>query len=294
MPRIATTVADTRAAIAQARKAGLTIGFVPTMGALHEGHASLLRAARKECGFVVASIFVNPTQFGPNEDLSRYPRPFQADVALCATEGVDLIFHPSPEILYPPGFRTWVEVEELQDVLCGPARPGHFRGVATVVAKLFNIVGPDTAYFGRKDYQQARLLQKMVRDLDFPLTLKVLPTVREDDGLALSSRNRYLTEEQRRRATVLHRALKEVRRLVKAGERDGSVLVETLRSIVAAEPEARLDYAAVVDADTLRPVAEVRGPCLAALAVFLGSTRLIDNVLFDPEADPAATGHPAE
>lgn len=293
MPRIATTVADTRAAIAQARKADRTIGFVPTMGALHEGHASLLRAARMECGFVVASIFVNPTQFGPHEDLSRYPRPFQADVALCAIEGVDLIFHPSPEILYPPGFRTWVEVEGLQDVLCGPARPGHFRGVATVVAKLFNIVGPDTAYFGQKDFQQARLLQQMVRDLDFPLTLKVLPTVREDDGLALSSRNRYLTEEQRRRATVLHRALKEVRRLVKAGERDSTVLVETLRSIVAAEPEARLDYAAVVDADTLQPVEVVRGPCLAALAVFLGTTRLIDNVRLDPEAAPISAGRSA-
>jgi pantoate--beta-alanine ligase len=278
-PAVTTTVDALRKAIAAARGRGLTVGLVPTMGALHEGHVSLIRAARAETGFVVVSIFVNPTQFGPNEDLSRYPRPWQQDLDLCAREGVDLVFHPEPATMYPPCFRTFVEVTGLQDVLCGASRPGHFRGVATVVLKLFNQVLPDVAYFGQKDGQQARIIQQMVRDLDVPVRIRVCPTVREADGLALSSRNRYLDPDQRRRATVLYQSLEEVRRRVQEGERDAGALRQYLAERVAATPGAVLDYAAVVDADSLAPVSEIRGPVLIALAVKFGDARLIDNVL---------------
>jgi pantoate--beta-alanine ligase len=280
-PLITTTVADTRAAVAAARGRGLSVGLVPTMGALHEGHASLLRAARAAHGYVAASVFVNPTQFGPTEDFARYPRPFEKDVELCAREGVDLIFHPDAATMYPPGFRTVVEVEGLQDVLCGARRPGHFRGVTTVVLKLFNIVRPDAAYFGQKDAQQARILAKMVDDLNVPVRVEVCPIVREPDGLALSSRNAYLDETQRRHATVLYRALEEIRALIAAGERQPAPLVQAATKLIAATPGARLDYVAVVDADTLQPVAALHGRTLVALAVFFGTTRLIDNLLLD-------------
>jgi pantoate--beta-alanine ligase len=249
------------------------------MGALHAGHISLIRAARGESGFVVVSIFVNPTQFGPNEDFGRYPRPFDQDVKVCAAEGVDLIFHPDAETLYPAGFQTFVEVHELHDVLCGASRPGHFRGVATVVCKLFNIIHPDVAYFGQKDAQQGRIIQQMVRDLNLPLAIKVQPIVREPDGLALSSRNQYLDPDQRRQATVLYRSLEEVRELVKAGQRDAGAMVQAMKARIATAPGARLDYAAVVSFDTLKPVERLRGEVLVALAVFFGSTRLIDNIL---------------
>jgi pantoate--beta-alanine ligase len=201
---VVTTVAEARRAVAGARRRELTVGLVPTMGALHAGHVSLIRAARRRCGFVVVSVFVNPTQFGPNEDLSRYPRPFEQDVAACAGEGADLVFAPAPTEVYPPGFRTSVEVHEFQDVLCGASRPGHFRGVATVVLKLFNMVRPDVAFFGLKDAQQVRLLERMVADLNVPVEIVRCPTVREADGLALSSRNQYLDAGQRRAAVVLH------------------------------------------------------------------------------------------
>ncbi|HLJ91887.1 MAG TPA: pantoate--beta-alanine ligase [Gemmataceae bacterium] len=267
-----------REAVAKARQRGRSIGLVPTMGALHAGHVSLIRAARHETGFVIVSIFVNPTQFAPAEDLSRYPRPLAQDLAICAQEGVDLVFHPDVEILYPPGFRTFVEIHGLQDLLCGASRPGHFRGVATVVLKLFHIVQPDIAYFGQKDAQQARLLQRMVRDLDVPVQLRICPIVREPDGLALSSRNQYLDPDQRREATALYRALQEGHRLVEGGERDAAAVQRALAERIHTTPGAVLDYAAVVDAETLQPLTRLKGTVLLALAVKFGATRLIDNI----------------
>jgi pantoate--beta-alanine ligase len=256
------------------------------MGALHGGHASLIRAARAETGFVAVSIFVNPTQFGPNEDLGRYPRTWEDDLQLCRREGVDLVFAPTAESVYPPGYHTFVEVHELQDVLCGASRPGHFRGVATVVLKLLNTVQPDVAYFGQKDAQQLRILQQMVRDLDVPVRLRVCPIVREADGLALSSRNRYLDADQRRNATVLYRALEEARRLIEAGERDGAAVRRRMADLVTSTPGAVLDYAAVVDYATLRPLDRLRGEVLLALAVKFGTTRLIDNMLITLADEP--------
>jgi pantoate--beta-alanine ligase len=276
--QITTISAETRQAVAAARSAGKTIGLVPTMGALHAGHASLLRAARAETGFVAASIFVNPTQFGPNEDFQRYPRPFDKDMAVCEAEGVDLIFHPEPGALYPPDFRTYVEVHGLQDVLCGGSRPGHFRGVATVVLKLFNIVQPDVAYFGQKDAQQARLLVQMVRDLDVPVVMRICPIVREPDGLAMSSRNQYLDATQRRHATVLHRALAEIHDRIRAGERRADPVLQAAKDMITATPGAKLDYIEAVSLDTLGPLEELRGDVLIALAVYFGVTRLIDNL----------------
>ena len=280
-PIITTTIADTRQVIAAARRLDNRVGLVPTMGALHAGHVSLIRAARRECGFVAVSIFVNPTQFGPTEDLARYPRPFDADVAICEREGVDLVFHPTPEIMYPPSFKTFVEVIELQNVLCGASRPGHFRGVATVVLKLFNITQPDVAYFGQKDAQQARILMQMVRDLDVPVALRICPIVREPDGLALSSRNVYLTAEERRHATVLHRALEAMRARIEAGERQAAPLLQLARTMIDAAPDARIDYAAIVDFEQLRPIERLHGEVLLALAVYFGTTRLIDNMRLD-------------
>ncbi len=276
---ITTTIDAARAAVAAAHARGVSIGLVPTMGALHAGHASLLQAARRETGFVVASIFVNPTQFGPNEDLTRYPRPLDQDVQVCRAEGVDLIFHPEPATIYPPDFHTYVEVHDFQNVLCGVTRPTHFRGVATVVLKLFHIVQPDVAYFGQKDAQQARLLQQMVRDLDVPAQIKVCPIVRAPDGLAMSSRNQYLDATQRHNAPVLRRALEAIRQRIDAGERRAEALVRLAQEMIAATPGARLDYAEVVSWENLQPAATLEGQVLIALAVFFGSTRLIDNLL---------------
>jgi pantoate--beta-alanine ligase len=281
-------VAEVRRAVADARRRGLSVGLVPTMGALHEGHASLLRAARTETGFVVVSVFVNPTQFGPSEDFSRYPRPLEKDLEVCAREGVDLAFVPEAAAVYPPGFRTFVEIHGLQDVLCGASRPGHFRGVATVVLKLFNIVQPDVAYFGQKDAQQARIVGQMVRDLDVPVEVRVCPIVRAPDGLALSSRNEYLDAEQRRHATVLYRALTEARARVEAGERDAAGVRRALEERLASAPGAVVDYAVVADYDTLQPLDRLHGQVLIAVAVRFGGTRLIDNVIVeaDGEASP--------
>ena len=278
-PLITTAIEDTLGALARARQRSLTIGLVPTMGALHAGHISLIRAARAETGFVVVSIFVNPTQFGPSEDFHRYPRPFDQDVQVCAAEGVDLIFHPDSGTLYPVGYQTYVEVHGLEEVLCGASRLGHFRGVATIVCKLFNIIQPAVAYFGQKDAQQARIIQQMVRDLNLPLAIQVQPIVREADGLALSSRNQYLDANQRRQATVLYRSLEEVRELVNTGQRDAAILVQTMKNRIATAAAARLDYAAVVDFETLKPLERLHGQALVALAVYFGSTRLIDNIL---------------
>jgi pantoate--beta-alanine ligase len=278
-PDIAKTISEVRQFVAAARGRGLSIGLVPTMGALHAGHASLIRAARKETGYVVVSIFVNPIQFGPQEDYSRYPRPLEKDLELCREERVDLVFLPEAAEIYPPGFRTFVEVQEFQDVLCGHSRPGHFRGVATVVLKLFNIVQPNIAYFGQKDAQQARLIRQMIHDLDLPVELRVCPIVREPDGLALSSRNQYLDADQRRQASRIPQALEEIRERVRRGERDATALRKVLASRLEAIPGASLDYAALVDAETLKPLNPLQGEVLVAVAVKFGTTRLIDNTL---------------
>ena len=278
---VAHTIDAVRQAVNEARSRGLSIGLVPTMGALHAGHISLIRSARQETGFVAVSIFVNPTQFGPTEDLERYPRPLTQDLRLCEEHKVDLVFVPEAGAMYPLEFRTAVGVQELQDMLCGASRPGHFRGVATVVLKLFNIVQPDFAYFGQKDAQQARIIRQMVEDLNFPIRLRVCPTVREPDGLALSSRNQYLNPAQRESAKVLYQALELARKQVERGERDAAVLCEILTSRIAATPGAVLSYAAVVDADTLRPLIRLKGEVLVALAVKFGTTRLIDNILLN-------------
>ncbi len=283
-PVVVSTIDAVRTAVAAARCAGHSIGLVPTMGALHAGHASLITEAKKETDYVVVSVFVNPTQFGPNEDFDRYPRSFDEDVQLCAREGVKLIFRPDVPAMYPPGSRTVVEVKELGDVLCGAARPGHFRGVATVVAKLLNIIQPDVAYFGQKDAQQTRIIEQLVRDLDLPVSIRVCPTVREHDGLALSSRNRYLQVDERRQATVLFQALEAVKAQIHQGERDVKVLEKLLAQRIASAPAARLDYASIVDWDTLRPVDRLQGKVLIAVAVYFGATRLIDNFIWDEPA----------
>jgi len=276
---VLTTIAEVRAAVAAARRVGRTVGFVPTMGALHAGHAALVRAARAGAGFVVVSVFVNPTQFGPAEDFAAYPRTLEADRALCDEAGADLIFAPTAAEMYPAGSLTTVEVAELDGVLCGPARPGHFRGVCTVVLKLFHIVSPDLAFFGAKDYQQATIVRRMVRDLNVPVAVRVEPTVREPDGLALSSRNRYLTPDQRAAAPGIYRALQATRTRARTGARDVAALEAALHADVAAIPGARVDYARVLDADALRPLTLLDRPAVAAVAVFLGTARLIDNLL---------------
>jgi pantoate--beta-alanine ligase len=274
-PLVVSTEEPLRQAVTAARQAGMQIGFVPTMGALHAGHVSLIEAARAANGFVVVSIFVNPTQFGPNEDFTRYPRPLERDLGLCA--GVDLVFIPDPTTMYPPGFQTSIQVKDLSNILEGASRPGHFQGVATVVLKLLNLVQPDRAYFGQKDAQQVRVIQQMVRDLNVPVDVVVCPTVRETDGLALSSRNRYLDAGHRRAAIALNEALEKAQAKIKAGERDAGAIERLMRDHIAAAPTAVVDYVAAVDADTLKPVTLLKGRILLALAIKLGATRLIDN-----------------
>jgi pantoate--beta-alanine ligase len=277
--RILKTIAEAQSACAQLRAERRILGLVPTMGALHEGHLSLVRAARAVSDVVVVSIFVNPTQFGPNEDFSKYPRTFETDCAMLEREGVDLIFAPTVDEMYPAGASTFVVVEGVSDRLDGASRPGHFRGVTTVVGKLFHIIGPHTAFFGQKDAAQVAVLRKMVRDLNFPLQIVVCPIVREADGLALSSRNRYLSKTERGEALVLHRALKAVEDATVSGEKSAQRLVEIARAVFAEEPGVRVDYISVVDPDTLEDVADVRDGALVAVAAFVGSTRLIDNIL---------------
>jgi pantoate--beta-alanine ligase len=280
--RIVSTIAEARGAVRALRTNGRSIGLVPTMGALHAGHVSLVRAAREQCDAVVVSIFVNPTQFGPNEDFAKYPRTWDADCALLESEGVDLILAPIATEMYPAGASTFVEVEGVSDRLDGASRPGHFHGVSTVVAKLFHIVSPDKAFFGQKDAAQVAVLRKMVRDLNFDLELVVCPSVREADGLALSSRNRYLSVEERRQALVLSRALQRVEERVAQGVLDAATLIDDALAVLASEPGIRLDYFKVVDPDTLEDVADVRNSALAAIAVFVGPTRLIDNAVIAP------------
>jgi pantoate--beta-alanine ligase len=279
--RVIRTNADLRSWSRKARADGRTVGLVPTLGALHEGHLSLVRAAKAACGSVAASIFVNPTQFGPNEDFALYPRTFDADCELLAAEGVDVVFAPALEEMYPPGAATFVEVEWLSQRLDGHSRPGHFRGVATVVAKLLIAAEPDQAFFGQKDAAQVAVLRRMIADLRLPVDLVVCPIVREPDGLAMSSRNRYLNPEERRQALVLHRALDAVESAVAAGERNSKTLISVAQAAFASEPEVRVDYIAAVNWATLEPVETAQPGTLFAIAAWVGKTRLIDNFVVE-------------
>ena len=283
------TIAWMKEKAREARLDQRLIGFVPTMGALHAGHLALVERARRECSPVYASIFLNPTQFGVNEDLSKYPRPLEADMEKLTAAKVDALFLPQAADIYPPGFSTYVQVGGLSERLEGRTRPGHFRGVATVVLKLFEIVQPHYAYFGRKDAQQVRIVQQMVRDLNLDTEIVVCPIVREPDGLAMSSRNTYLSGEERKAATVLSRALRAAERELTAGVRDSLELQRAMRKVLDAEPRARVDYAEIVDAETFVPLVRVAGRCYAVLAVHLGKARLIDNMLIEPLGDELKT-----
>jgi len=281
--KIVSTIPEMRTSSREARARASRIGLVPTMGALHEGHLLLVRDARTKSDLVVASIFVNPTQFGPNEDYSRYPRNLNEDCALLEREGVDMVFAPSVEEMYPAGDDvTWVVVEAMSHRLCGRSRPGHFRGVTTVVAKLFHIVEPDLAFFGQKDAAQVAIIRRMVRDLNMPVRIEVCPIVREADGLALSSRNAYLDTRQRKAALTLYRSLMRAREIFDQGEREAAKLMAAAKTELAREPGVRLDYWEIVDPDTLEPEPTIRKPALAAVAAFVGNTRLIDNILLEP------------
>jgi len=277
--KVFTTIDEMRAASRAARLEGKRLGLVPTMGALHEGHLSLVRAARAGSDVVAASIFVNPTQFGPNEDLAKYPRSFERDCQMLEREGVEFVFAPSVEEMYPAGAVTWVTVEGLSEKLDGKSRPGHFRGVTTVVAKLFHVVEPDRAFFGQKDAAQVANIRRMVFDLNLPVEIVVCPIVREADGLAMSSRNAYLSQEERKRALVLHRSLLRVKELIDAGEKYAGRLASVGREEISREGGVRLDYFEIVNPDTLDSVADISEGALVAVAAYIGATRLIDNIL---------------
>ena len=281
---ITDTINQTRETIAHARRDGKTIDLVPTMGALHEGHFSLIRRCRAECDFVVVSIFVNPTQFAPDEDLDKYPGNFEADCHICRDLGVDLIFAPPTAEMYPRENLTWINVEKITDHLCGTSRPDHFRGVCTIVAKLFNIIQPDIAWFGQKDAQQLAVIRRMVADLNMPVDVRSCPTVRETDGLALSSRNDYLNPEQHRQGLCLNQALCRGRELVADGTTDTNIIIEAMRLIIEKQPDAGIDYISIVDNDLLQPIAAIDRPALVALAVRIGPARLIDNIIVEPPA----------
>ena len=279
---IAHTIGETRDAVAQARKQGKSVGLVPTMGALHEGHFSLVQRCREECGFVIVSIFVNPTQFGPAEDLDGYPRTLETDCSGCRELGTDLVFAPTTHEMYPLENRTWVNVEQLTEHLCGASRANHFRGVCTVVAKLFNIVTPDRAYFGQKDGQQLAVIRRMAADLNMPIDIVGCPTVRQADGLALSSRNNYLDEDHRRRATCLYRALEHAQELILSGKKESANVTHAMRLIIEQQNPDAIDYISIVDNDLLQPVSVIDRPVMIALAVTFGRARLIDNIVVDP------------
>ncbi len=275
------TIKEIREFVRMERANGKTIGFVPTMGYLHQGHLTLMREAKKECHVVVASIFVNPMQFGPNEDLDRYPRDFEQDHALAEEVGVDAVFYPSVEEMYPPGYTTYVDLNSLTECLCGKSRPGHFRGVATVVAKLFNIVLPDKAFFGQKDAQQVLVIRRMVEDLNMPLEVVTVPTVREADGLAMSSRNAYLSPEQRSNVVILYKSLEAAAEAVRKGERDAGKIACMVREMISSVPGAVIDYVELRKYSDLTPADYIDRPCLLALAVKFGQTRLIDNTVLE-------------
>lgn len=275
------SIREVRRQVKEWKKQGLSVGLVPTMGYLHEGHKSLIDRAVAENDRVVVSDFVNPIQFGANEDLSTYPRDIEADKRLCEAAGADLIFHPAPEEMYAPDFSTYVEMQKVSEGLCGKSRPTHFRGVCTVVNKLFNIVAPDKAYFGEKDAQQLAVVRRMVRDLDMDIEIVGCPIVRESDGLAKSSRNTYLSEAERKAALVLSRAVFAGREMMEKGERDAEKILLAMREIIEAEPLARIDYVEMVDADSITPLVRAEGRVLTAMAVYIGTTRLIDNFIME-------------
>jgi pantoate--beta-alanine ligase len=277
--RIVKTIIQLRKILKEARQKGKTIGFVPTMGFFHEGHLALMRQAKKDHDLCVVSLFVNPTQFGPKEDFKKYPRDLKRDSSMIQKENVDILFIPSNNDIYPNGYLTYIDVEKISQTLCGRFRPGHFRGVATVVAKLLNIVGPDAMYLGQKDAQQVVVLKTMVRDLDFPVTVKVIETKREIDGLAMSSRNKYLLPEQREQAAVLYQALQLARQRIKAGERSSRRIAYAMVSLIRKESSGKIQYVECVNADTLEVLNRLSGKVLIALAVFFGKTRLIDNIV---------------
>lgn len=281
--KIINTIAEMRDFSRSARERGSRLGLVPTMGALHEGHLALVRAAREKSDVVTVSIFVNPTQFGPHEDFAKYPRNLEKDYALLEPERVDVVLAPSAEEMYPPGAVTWVEVEGMSNRLCGRSRPRHFRGVTTVVSKLFHIVEPDFAFFGQKDAAQIAVIRRMVRDLNLPVQIEACPIVREHDGLALSSRNVYLSPEERKSALVLFRSLQQARELFDRGERDSAKLIVAGKQEFAKEPSARLDYFEIVGPDSLEPVSKIKQRTLIAVAAFVGNTRLLDNLLLTPK-----------
>ncbi|MFC1570559.1 pantoate--beta-alanine ligase [Candidatus Omnitrophota bacterium] len=280
--RIITKIEEMKEYSQNARSQGKRIGFVPTMGYLHEGHLSLVRAAREECDEVIVSIFVNPTQFSPGEDLEKYPRDIERDKALLDEESVDVIFAPNPEEMYPEGLVAEVKVDEsLTQGLCGRSRPGHFEGVATVVAKLFSIISPDKSYFGQKDAQQALVVKRMTGDLDISVEIRIMPIIREEDGLAMSSRNTYLSEEERSQAKNLYRALKKSKKIISEGELTSSNIKKEMESVISEGVDTRLDYIEVVDADTLASLDSVKSNTLIAVAAFVGKTRLIDNIVIE-------------
>lgn len=278
--KIVSTVEEVRIQVREWKREGLTVGFVPTMGYLHEGHASLIDAAR-ENDRVVVSIFVNPMQFGPNEDLESYPRDMEHDAAVCKEHGADLIFHPTPEEMYGENFYSYVDMNVLTEELCGLSRPVHFRGVCTVVAKLFNIVTPDKAYFGQKDAQQLAVIRRMVKDLNMPLTVVGCPIVREADGLAKSSRNTYLSKEERKAALALSRSIFLGKKMAEEGEREAEKILSAMRAEIEKEPLARIDYVKMVDLETMQQVTAIEGGILTAIAVYIGKTRLIDNFMIE-------------
>ena len=277
--QIATTINEVRANVKAWKKEGLSVGFVPTMGYLHEGHGSLISRARKENDKVVVSIFVNPMQVGPGEDLESYPRDLDKDSAYCESLGADLIFHPEPEEMYTEGFCSYVDMSVLTEELCGLSRPVHFRGVCTVVNKLFNIVQPDRAYFGQKDAQQLAIIKRMVQDLNMDLEIIGCPIVREEDGLAKSSRNTYLSPEERQAAVILHKGLTRGEELVNQGEKSAGVVKQAIREVIESEPLAKIDYIEIVDFDNMQEIETLERPFLAAVAVYIGKTRLIDNFI---------------
>ena len=278
---VANTIEEVRSLVSNARSEGSKIGFVPTMGALHVGHISLIEAAVKDCDFVVVSIFVNPTQFGPGEDFEKYPRPLEADLEICRKAHVDVVFAPESQHIYPAENITRVTVEKLTEPLCGRSRPKHFRGVTTVCAKLFNIVAPDAAYFGQKDAQQAIVIKRMVADLNMPLEIVVCPTVREPNGLAVSSRNKYLTAQQKNDAANIYKSLQTCRRLIDAGSTETRQIIAEMQKILQQIPSSEIEYISIVDAETLESIEKIAGKVLAAVAVRLGPARLIDNILVD-------------
>ncbi len=277
--RIVTKAKEMHDAVRQDKSRGKRIGLVPTMGFLHEGHLSLVRESVQRADVTVVSIYVNPAQFGPKEDFREYPRDVRRDTELLEAEGVDYVFSPDDKEIYPKGYKTYVEVYDLQDKLCGRSRPGHFRGVCTVVLKLFNVIEPDFAYFGQKDAQQAVILKRMVKDLNLGVKIEVLPIVREKDGLALSSRNTYLDKEERKAARVLSQSLEKTREMVKNGERDSGQIISRMKEMITQEPRAKIDYVEIVDMESLNPVTKIENESLAALAVFIGKVRLIDNMI---------------